>query len=237
MSEKDNPHKDHRERLRKRFMENDGAVEDHELLELLLFYSVPRKNTNIIAHDLLSRFNSVSGVVHAPVEALKAVDGIGDNSACLLSLIGKISDRIRDNPEDDEKITCPEDARTLLAKAIGKEKKEIAYIYYLNQRGKVIKKDVFTQYSPDYVSFNYLNVQRECCLIQPKSIIIAHNHPNGLLLPSADDDKTTERLALFCKVFDIEFADHIIVSGEQIYSYRDSGRLESIFKKIGEVNI
>ncbi len=231
MPEKENPHKDHRARIRKRFINNGNAFEDHELLEFLLFYSVPRKNTNNIAHDLLRKFDSLSGVVHAPMEALAAVEGVGENSACLLNLIGKISDRIIEDPEKDIRINSPKEARMYLESFLNNEPRELFYVFYTNQSGNVIRKDVFSQNLTDKVTFDYAEIERACLLIHPKAIILAHNHPAGTLEPSEADDRTTGRLMFFCKLFKINLYDHLIFSKNSVYSYRDANRLLSTLNK------
>ena len=83
-------HKNHRERLRKKFLVNPDLLEDHEILELLLTFCIPRKNTNGIAHELLNKFRSISNILNANENELKNVNGIGENSALFLNLLKTI---------------------------------------------------------------------------------------------------------------------------------------------------
>lgn len=224
-------HAGHRQRLYAKL--ESGKLENHEYLEALLFNAIPRRNTNEIAHRLLSRFGSFSGVFKASVDELKTVDGVGDNVANYLFLIGEIFRRV----DKEEKACYPrvyvksEFEQYLKNKAYVGETKECFDCYFLDRSGVIKCWKRFESDSEYSVSIKPELLNKLLANIQPFALVVAHNHVKGECLPSRQDDQTTSQLQMLCSIQNILLCDHYIVSPVGVYSYHSSGRLQEIAKK------
>ena len=178
-------HKGHRKRLKERFL-RDGldSFEQHQVLELLLFYSIPRRDTNELAHKLLKRYGSLSGVFEADTEDLKKVSGIGENSAVLLSLIPDISRRyIKDRWEDRPLLNSSTKAGKYATSLFIGRIYEVFYVICLDSQNRVNRAQLVHEgtinESPIYPRIIVETVLRH----KANSVILAHNHPGGSLTP------------------------------------------------------
>ncbi|MEG0838247.1 MAG: DNA repair protein RadC [Hydrogenoanaerobacterium sp.] len=221
----DNPHAGHRKRLRERFIKNGlDNFEKHNVLELLLFNSVPRQDTNELAHRLMEEFGSLSGVFDAPVEELMKLDGIGENSAVLIKLIPAISKVYLDDKNTIGTLvrSTDESINFLLPKFIG-ETTELIYLLCLDNKSKVLGCPLMCRGDISSVNFTPRSVVESAIKLGATSVILAHNHPRGLALPSKDDINTTNQLITTLTSVNIRFLDHIIVAGDEAVSLADSG--------------
>ncbi|MEF9852500.1 MAG: DNA repair protein RadC [Hydrogenoanaerobacterium sp.] len=221
----DNPHAGHRKRLRERFIKNGlDNFEKHNVLELLLFNSVPRQDTNELAHRLMEEFGSLSGVFDAPVEELMKLDGIGENSAVLIKLIPAISKVYLDDKNTIGTLvrSTDESINFLLPKFIG-ETTELIYLLCLDNKSKVLGCPLMCRGDISSVNFTPRSVVEAAIKLGATSVILAHNHPRGLALPSKDDINTTNQLITTLTSVNIRFLDHIIVAGDEAVSLADSG--------------
>lgn len=221
----DNPHAGHRKRLRERFIKNGlDNFEKHNVLELLLFNSVPRQDTNELAHRLMEEFGSLSGVFDAPVEELMKLDGIGENSAVLIKLIPAISKVYLDDKNTIGTLvrSTDESINFLLPKFIG-ETTELIYLLCLDNKSKVLGCPLMCRGDISSVNFTPRSVVEAAIKLGATSVILAHNHPRGLALPSKDDINTTNQLINTLTSVNIRFLDHIIVAGDEAVSLADSG--------------
>lgn len=218
-------HKDHRSRMRKKFRENgfDG-FEPHEILEMLLYYSVPRMNTNPLAHKILDRYKTLANVFDAHPDELMKETGISEVTATLLSMVPKLS-KIYETSKWDGK-HCLNDTETIGAYAISLFKdrlnEEFAIICLdanrcVNWGGSVIKGTI------DRTEAYPRVVVAEAIKHNATKIILAHNHPNGTLAASVADKEATEVLIKVLKGIGIEVLDHIIVSGTRYFSMKEAG--------------
>lgn len=220
-----NPHDGHRKRLRERFIKNGlDNFEKHNILELLLFNSIPRQDTNEIAHRLIEEFGSFSGVFDAPVEELKKLDGIGENSAVLIKLIPAICKLYLDDKNIVGTLvrSTEESISFLLPKFIG-ETTELIYLLCLDNKSKVLGCPLLCRGDVTSVNFTPRKVIETAIKLGATSVILAHNHPRGLALPSNDDINTTNQLLDTLNRVNIRFLDHIIVAGDEAVSLADSG--------------
>ena len=210
-------HDKHRERLRARFLNAGNSFEDHELLELLLFYAIPRVNTNEIAHDLIARFGSLRGVLDAGLPALKSVNGIGENSAIYLRAISELLlryERASTNTYSPLR-SKPELAAYLRSLFVGTES-EISYVILFDAGKRVL---LCKKLSEGYSTGNTISMREIISLAlnnNAAGIILAHNHPSGKAIPSGDDIESTNIIKSMLDKIDIQLIDHFIVAGDAI---------------------
>lgn len=217
-------HDGHRKRLKNRFLEQglDG-FDDHNVLELFLFYTLPRQDTNPIAHALLDRFGTLDAVFEAPVEELSKVAGIGENSAAFLKLVPAVARRYemeRNRPE--EIIDSSEKAGAFLVPLYMLERDEVVYVMCLDAKGKLLCcKELFRGVA-NTTEISLRKIAELALSKNASSIIISHNHTSGIALPSAEDERTTKLIKDTLERIGIALKDHIIVAGDDFISMADS---------------
>lgn len=220
-------HDGHRERLKKRLLEQGlNAFDDHNVLELLLFFSMPRKDTNPLAHALIEHFGSLEAVLEAPTDELLKLGGIGENTAALIKLIPEISRRYAINKNRfDGILNSTEVAGSYLSARYQFERDEVVYVVCLDAKLRVLCcKELFR----GDVNSTEVSVRKIAELALAKnasSVIISHNHTSGIALPSREDEITTRRIKTALESMGIALTDHIIVAGDDFVSMADSGLL------------
>ena len=222
-----NYHDGHRERLKERFVEYGlDNFNDVNVLELLLFYSIPRRDTNEIAHKLLDRFGSLDAVLDASVQELCEVDGIGKNTAVLMRLIPQISKRSAcSRTRDITVFNCSSAAGRYLVPLLGGEKTEKMLMLCLNAQKRLISCVELGSGVVDSVNLNVRQLVEAAMKTRASSVIIAHNHPSGHLMPSREDELITRRVRDALQLVEITLDDHLIIGGEYWFSFTDSGLL------------
>lgn len=220
-------HDGHRERLRKRFLTHGlDVLQDHEVLELLLFYALPRKDTNDLSRKLLKHFGSISAVLEAPLSELKAFDGIGDHAAVLLHLITPLSRRYLLSRHD--KGICLSTTQAcgeyLLPYFFGATE-EMVYILCLDAKCKVLACRLLHKGSVNSAAVSLRKAAEIAIGCSATSVVLAHNHPSGLALPSKADEETTMLLRNTLEPLEIMLIDHIIVAENDFVSMADNGLL------------
>lgn len=226
-------HRDHRSRMKARFATQglDG-LNDHEALELLLYFAVPRVDTNPIAHRLLDTFGSLHGVIDASPEALKRVQGIGENAATLLVLLREMMRRYAmDKAEKDFKsaslTTTEKIGRYLTPFFVGVNEERMVALA-TDIKGKVLGVEEISRGTTRATDVNIRRLAEFAIRYQAASVILAHNHPGGLALPSHDDMQTTRRIRETLGSLSIGLRDHIIIAGDDFVSMSDSGMLKYV---------
>lgn len=218
-------HDGHRQRLKDRFLK-EGLDNFDELyvLELLLFYSIARKDTNPIAHALLERFGSLTNVLDATVEELQKVPGVTQNTATLLSLIPQISRyyQIKRTDMGDILHTTKECGEYLLPYFYGRDN-ETVFLLCLDAKCKVLGCKLVGEGSVNSASVPIRRVVEIALNTNATTVILAHNHPSGLAIPSVDDIETTLRVAKAMDAVEITLADHIVVADNDFVSIVASG--------------
>ncbi len=218
-------HDGHRAKMRQRFLK--GGLEnfaDHEALELLLYYAIPRRDTNPIAHALMERYGSLSAVLAAPVDDLKKVEGVGESAAVLLKMIPQLTQKAR-LAETERVLNSSDRAGTFLLELLAGQTHEVVYVLCLDRKGKLI---TYKRLGEGGISSAGLDIRKlvECAILSSASaVILAHNHPSGIALPSNDDFTATDRAREALKNIDVQLADHIIVADGDFVSLADSGYL------------
>lgn len=224
-------HDGHRERMRTRFLKNGLAgFEEHNALELLLFYTRPRQDTNELAHALIHRFGSFAAVLDAPVEELTEVKGMGENSAVLLKLIPAMSAYYLESRTSPGAIlNCTEIAgEYFLPKFFGKRNEEV-YIAALDDKRKVLRCVCISEEGiTNAVTISVKRIVAEAVGANATGIILAHNHPGGLALPSPNDKKVTAQAFRALHLINVQLVDHIIIADGDFVSLADSGYISSL---------
>lgn len=220
-------HDGHREKMRQRFMTGGlDAFADHEILELLLYYAIPRRDTNPIAHALMERYGSLPAVLAAPMEDLKRTEGIGESAAVLLHLVPQVCRRARlAQVGEDQVLNSSERAGAYLLECFDGESREVIYQLCLDRKGKLL---ACKRLGEGRVASADLDVRRlveNAILTGASAVILAHNHPSGVALPSDGDYTATMRVRAALNAIGIELADHIIVADGDFVSMADSGYL------------
>ena len=220
-------HEGHRARRKKQFREHGlDAFADHEVLELLLYYAVPRQDTNPIAHQLMEKFGSLDAVFSADAESLAEVDGVGENAATLLTLIYPLLRRVRVSSGANEIVLSDaEQAGRYFLDLFFGEKEEKLYEACLDGKGRLLACHLIAEGGIDSVPLNMRKIVENALKCGASSVLLSHNHPSGVALPSPDDNATT--LAVFdaLRTVGIALADHIIVADDDFVSLRHNGLL------------
>lgn len=219
-------HDGHRERLRERYRRaGPNAFEDHELLELLLFYAIPRRDTNAIAHSLLDSFGSLSAVLYATEPELRNIEGVGGSAAMLLNLIGELNRRCA--LREGERVTM--ETRGAVAEycygLLCGRKSECAYALLLDARFHLISARLISEGLPDRVALPPRKVVEAAIAHGAVHVVIAHNHPAGDSTPSPDDIELTNRVRDALQTVGISLAEHIIVTDEDTFAVLANGRI------------
>ena len=219
-----NPHSGHRERVRREFRENGlSHMPDHEKLELLLYYSIPRGDTNLTGHALMNRFGSLAGVFDAPPELLKEVDGIGEASATQIKLVAAmIRAYMDDYTNTNNTIRSTADAKEYMRYKFLCEIAEHVIMACIGGNGKVIFCDTVADGSPENVQIQPSVIVRKALISNAVRVVLAHNHPNGLCNPSQKDVCTTKILQNELARVNVELYDHVIIAPDGAFSMRES---------------
>lgn len=218
-------HKGHRQRLKDRFLrEGLDNFEELYVLELLLYYCIPRVDTNPIAHALLDHFDSLTAVFEATPEELKRVPGIGDNAATFLALIPQVGRfyQIKRAQSGDILHTISQCGNYLVPYFFGREN-ETVFLLCLDAKCKVLACKLVGEGSVNSANIPIRRVVEIALNTNATTVVLAHNHPSGLALPSHDDIQTTLRLAKAMEAVEITLADHIVVADNDFVSMAQSG--------------
>ena len=218
-------HAGHRERLKTKYREYGlTCFTDIEAIELLLFYAIPRRSTNELAHALLNRFHSFRGVLEADLSELESVPGIGENAALLLKLVTGLNERygISGN-QKNIRISGSAEAGAYLMPYFTYRREECSVLLCLDMAGCVIDCHPLAKGSPGMVGLVARDLVDLALRDKAARVILAHNHPSGVALPSRADVDATKQIYDVLKLIEVELMDHIIVSEGDFVSMRDSG--------------
>lgn len=220
-------HDGHRERMKKQFAVSglDG-FDDINALELLLFYAMPRRDTNAVAHALLDRFDSLDAVLEATVPELMRVDGVGENTAVFLRLVPQVSRRYMMRKGSAGPVLCSSGAAgAYVTPLFMYEKDEVVYLICLDSKRKVLSCEEIGRGEVNRAEVSIRRIIERALSHGAVSVILAHNHTSGIALPSREDESTTKRIMQALSLVNISLADHIIVADDDYVSMADSGIL------------
>ena len=218
-------HDGHRDRLKSRFAEHGlESFNDINALELLLFYAIPRKDTNVMAHDLVDRFGSLSGVFAASLRELTEVPGIGENTALLIKLVPQMMKKCQLSKVNDIRVfRSSNDLGRFLVPRFMDERDELALLLCLDSRKSLICCRVLNRGVVNAVDITVRRLVELALKNKAASLVLAHNHPDGIALPSREDEAFTRKAGEALRLMGMELVDHIIVAGDRYFSMRDSG--------------
>lgn len=219
-------HDGHRARKKEQFRQHGlDSFADHEVLELALYYAIPRRDTNEIAHRLLQKFGSLQNVLSAPAEELAKVEGVGDGAALYLTMLEAIRKRAA-RPAGRERVlnTVDKCGRYFLA-LLEQERQEVLYQACLDAKGKLLSCKRLSQGGADSAAFSLRQVVENALLSNASVVVLAHNHPSGVALPSQEDCATTRLIRDALRTMNIQLVDHIIVADGDYVSMAASGLL------------
>lgn len=214
----------HRKRVRERYRRAGLDVfQDYEAMELLLFYAIPRKDTKPTAKNLIARFGSLPAVLDATVEELTEA-GLSENAAILLKLVPDMSRYYAVNTDGAEKqVHSTSDAGRILCAMFRHEHEESVRLLCLNAGGKVLKLSLLNEGDINAVHFSVRKIVETALAAKAVSVILAHNHPGGTLIPSKEDVDATNSAKTALNTVGIQLLDHLIISGDRYCSLREEG--------------
>ena len=212
----------HRARMRQRLL-NAGpdALADHEMLEMILYIALPRRDTKPIARELLVRFRTFGGVLGAPVQELRAVDGMGEAGAAAVKLVQAASLRMmRQEIAQQPVLSTWDRLMDYLTAAMGHERTEQFRVLFLDGRNKLIADEIQGQGTINHAPAYPREVVRRCLELHASAVILAHNHPSGDPSPSREDVALTNEIARAASVMGISVHDHIVIGRGKWLSFR-----------------
>lgn len=220
-------HDGHRKRMRERFRkEGLEGFAPHEVLELLLFYGRARGDVNPLAHRLLDAFGSLKGVLEARPEQLMSVEGVGEETATLISMMLPMFRRYAACVCAEKQRICNRTEASAYCKALlAGWRTEHFYAICLNAAGQVLGQRLIAEGSLSEVAAYPRLVVETALNYNAHSILLCHNHPSGVAMPSADDIDSSKHLMKVLNALHITLLDHIIVAGETTYSMAHHGEL------------
>ncbi len=216
-------HDGHRQRMKSRYAkEGLDSFAPHEVLELLLYYAIPRKDINELCHRLIEHFGSVGNVFDADIEDLKQIDGISENAAVLLNLIPSLS-RIYNVSKWDRStalLSTKSIGEYAVSMFVGKKNEEFGIIC-LDSNRRIHYSGIIIKGTVNQTEAYPRTVVSEVLKRNAVNVVLTHNHPSGSLIPSYSDRVATKNIVVALESIGIHVIDHIIVAGNQFNSMSD----------------
>ncbi len=217
----------HRKRLREKFLKSGFAgFHDYEVVELLLSLATPRSDCKPQAKTALKKFKSLKGVFEATPEQLREIDGIGPRTLFGIKLVKEASNLYLEAKAKAKPHTSSPDAvYAYLRQSMGGLKREVFKVLYLNNANEIIETEELFQGTVDRAAVHPREVISTALKHNANRLIFSHNHTGGNLRPSRDDLDITKRLREACETVELEVLDHIIVTGEGYFSFKEHNLL------------
>ncbi|MEG2053773.1 MAG: DNA repair protein RadC [Oscillospiraceae bacterium] len=222
-------HDGHRERMKNQFLKNGlDAFEPHQVLELLLFYTRPRGDTNVLSHILLERYETLTALFDAPYDELLQIDGVGTSTATFIKMLPQLfSIYMCGKIKEGDCITSTKSAgEYFVPKFLGKKNEEL-HMLSLDDKHKIIRAKKLFEGTVNATAVAIKSIVAEAVSSNATTVIIAHNHPGGVALPSSNDKIVTQKILMALDLINIRLEDHIIVADDDFVSLADSGYLQN----------
>lgn len=214
----------HRDRLRERFVAAPDSLPDYELLELLLFIAIPRRDVKPIAKTLIARFGSLNGVLNASVTELEGVDGISEITATAIKIIRAAGLRmLKQDLATRPILNSWQRLLDYLHASMAHEKKEHFRLLFLNKKNELIADEVQQSGTVDHTPAYPREIMKRALELGATALILVHNHPSGDSAPSKADIDMTKQICAAAAPFGIIVHDHLIVSRSGITSFKSLG--------------
>lgn len=218
----DGIHEGHRARMKKKLLENgERSLADHELLEVLLYYAIPRRDTNELAHRLLEQFGSLRGVLSAPVQELACVRGVGQQAALLLGMVPMLCRRAAQR-EKEQILNSVDACGAYFTELLGSSRREMLWQVCLDGKGKVLSSRCLAEGDVSMAAVSVRQVVEYALRAGAVGVVLAHNHPSGVALPSAEDRMVTRQVMEALEPLGIRLIDHIVVADNDFVSMAES---------------
>jgi DNA repair protein RadC len=223
-----NDHSEHRKRLRERFLQNNfDGFHSYEVLEFLLTFIFRQGDVKPVAKDLINCFGSFSAVLDAEPSEIAKIKGMGENSAVALSAMRNalkyyFSDSVKQNKLQMTKMS---DLIEFVRSQISNRKNEVFMGIFLNAKNEVLHFAEISEGTLSQVSAYPRKIVESALKLQATSIILAHNHPDGVAAPSDTDVNMTNEIRQALHIVDIYLQEHIIIANQEYYSFRREGIL------------
>ncbi|TEB07133.1 hypothetical protein Psch_00676 [Pelotomaculum schinkii] len=218
-------HEGHRQRVKGRYLaEGLDSFEDHQVLELLLFYCIPMKDTNELAHKIIGEFGSLANIFEADPKDICKRCGVSENTAILLSIIPSLTRRYFKGKWGEKPVLSSSTKAGEYAVSLFTGRTyEVFYVICLDSQNRVnyavLVHEGTINETPVYPRIIVETVLRH----QANSVILAHNHPGGSMRPSDADLQITKRIIAALEAISVHVADHIIVAGDRYFSFAEKG--------------
>lgn len=227
----ENIHKNHRSRLKSQYLKNGiDALTDIQKLELLLFYAIPQKDTNPLAHELLRKFGDLKGVLSASYNELLHVKGIKENSATLISLINDLLN-ITYKEAESIKILSSSAAKNYASRLFFNVPVEQFYVICLAKSNRIVSTKLISSGTIDEVNVQIRHITQTAIDNKCNSIIVCHNHPRGLGQVSDEDFSFTYSLICSCLLNNIDVVDHVVVGTDKAVSFFEQKLMAKLKEK------
>ena len=226
----------HRTRMRERMMrEGASGFQDHEVLELLLFGSVARKDTNKLAHNLLSKFGGFSGVLNASPEQLMDVKGVSTATACNLAILKEVFLRYKKDEQDKSQLKGLASIIRYVQSTIADSFYERMVIVYVDSSTTFIQEEEFTSDSTQQVNIDIKKVVATAMRVNAEGVVLFHCHSNGSCEPSEEDKRYTEKLYFALAPMNIALLEHMIFNkSNDYYSFHNVGIMKQLADKYNQ---
>ena len=216
----------HRKRLRERLARSPVALADYEVLELLLGYAVPRRDTKPLAKAFLEKFGSLRGVVEARDLDLRSVPGAGLGVAVFFGVLREFSSRVREGAvKDREVFSHPGTVADFAMSRLGRLQTEEFWVALVDNKNRLVHWQQVSSGTVDQTPVYPREILRLVLLHQASGLILVHNHPGGDPRPSVQDQELTHRLQRAAREMDLRVLDHIVVAENGYYSFQAQGLL------------
>ena len=217
----------HRARMRHRLLTTGpDSVADHELLEMVLFLALPRRDTKPIARALLDRFGSFAGAVSAPPQALRAVEGLGEAGVAALKTIQAAGIRlVRADIVDRPVLNNWDRLMEYLTAILSREKVEQFRVLFLDNKNRLVADEAQSRGTVNHTPVYPREVVRRALELHATAIILVHNHPSGDPAPSVEDIAMTKQVREAAAALSITVHDHVIIGNGRWMSFRAQGLL------------
>ncbi|MCK9575232.1 MAG: DNA repair protein RadC [Clostridia bacterium] len=229
-----NLHTGHRARLKTRALtEGLESFDEHQILEMLLGFVIPRKDTNPIAHNLIEHFGSLGAVIDASPEDLIQICGMGSVSSQFLYMLPEIFKAYRKSKMDKRTpLKNLKQAEEYFKAYLQNLTREEFYLACLDSDLMLIKNILISEGTVNSANVQIRNITREALKFNSCSVILAHNHPSGQALPSAEDYKITKNIVLSLGLNGIITVDHLIIGNDTIYSFAGENQMQEFINNL-----
>lgn len=216
----------HRKRLRERYVKNGyEALQDYEIIELLLTFVKQRADTKPLAKQLIKKYGTIEEILKADIKDLKETEGVGDITAVFLNFIGDIAACSFKDKAEKQKISFKNKNQLIsyLRNDIGFSKNEEFKVLFLNSVNEIIETEILFTGTIDKSAVYPRKILERALYHNARSIVFVHNHPSGNVSPSEKDIELTEEMKKFFKIVDINVLDHIIITKNSHFSFLEEG--------------